>query len=599
MNDSYEQSIFNSLGKNAPDLILKNGIIFDVMTGLQKKGDVIIKGQRIVGLYDDYSEAIDDTTKVINVEGKYLLPGFIEPHIHIESSMLSMTNFARTVIPHGTSTVVCDPHEIANVLGKKGIIQMLHEAEYCKLRCYFTAPSCVPALGNGFETSGAEIGVREVKSLLDNRMVIGLGEVMNYPGVIHAQSEILSKINQTYRIKGYKKSSIIVDGHCPGLSGKELSGYINGGIMADHECSTGEELDEKLSKGMHVMVRNGSSARNMEALLEYVIRKKIDTRRLMFCVDDKNPYELFTHGHIDYTLKQAAEIAKQSNGILTVLDLVRMATLNIADFFGFRYLGKIAIQSRADITIVDDLSSFNVHASIINGKVRALEGRNVDDCEDFPYHKYMLNTVKIEKEFGSSDFLVEADSTKKVRIIKVNPGELITDEVFETMIPVNGNIESDIERDLLKVAVIERHTGKSGFTLGFVKGFGLKHGAMATTIGHDSHNIGVIGTNDSDMAYAVEELKRMQGGVVVVENGVTLAALELRIGGLQSLDAPEKVVKDKISIYEAYKNLGGHLKDPVISMSFLQLPVIPFLKISDKSLIRVSPEKLEKVSLFL
>ncbi len=599
MNDSYIQSIYNSLGKTAPDMILKNGMIFDVMSGLLKKGDVAIKGQRIVGLYDDYTCNADESTKIIDVEGKYLLPGFIEPHIHIESSMLSMTNFARTVIPHGTSTVVCDPHEIANVLGKQGIIQMLHEAEYCKLRCYFTAPSCVPALGNGFETSGAEIGIREVKSLLDNRMIIGLGEVMNYPGVINAQPDILSKINETYRIKGFKKSSIIVDGHCPGLTGKELSGYINGGIMADHECSTGEEMEEKLCKGMHVMVRNGSSARNMEHLLEHVIRKKIDTRRLMFCVDDKNPYELFTHGHIDYTLKQAVEIAKQSNGILTVLDLIRMATLNIADFFGFKYLGKIAIQSRADITIVDDLSSFNVYASIINGKVRALKGENVDDCEDFPYHKYMLNTVKIKKVFNNKDFELKSDSPQKTRIIKINPGELITDEIIETMVPQNGRIESDIKKDILKVSVIERHSGNSGFTLGFVKGFGLKRGAMATTIGHDSHNVGVIGVNDKDMAFAVEELKKMQGGVVVVNEGVALAALKLRIGGLQSLEDPEKVVKDKMDIYEAYKSLGGILKDPVIAMGFLQLPVIPFLKITDKSLVRISAEALEKVPLFL
>lgn len=599
MKDSYVQSIDNSLGKNAPDLILKNGLIFDVMSGLIKEGDITIKGQRIIGIYDDYSSCADKNTKIIDVKGKYLIPGLIEPHIHVESSMLSMTNFARTVIPHGTSTIVNDPHEIANVLGKNGIIQMLHEAEYCKLRCYFTAPSCVPALGNGFETSGAVIGIREVKSLLDNRMIIGLGEVMNYPGVIHAFPDILSKINETYRNKGFKKSSIIVDGHCPGLSGKELSAYINGGIMADHECANGEELEEKLSKGMHIMIRNGSSARNMEPLLDYVIKNNIDTRRLMFCVDDKNPYELLKKGHIDYTLKQAAQIVKQSNGRLTTLDILRMATLNVSDFFGFKYLGKLAIQSRADITVVENLEDFNVYASIINGKLRALEGKNVDDCEDFPYHNYMLNTVKVNKIFEGADFQIKSKNAKDVRVIRINSGDLITDEIIEKMTPDNGFINSDVQRDILKISIVERHTGESGHSLGFVKGFGIQHGAVATTIGHDSHNIGVIGASDKDMAFAVEELKRMQGGIVVVKDGKTVASLELKIGGLQSLKKPSEVVKEKLKIFEAYRNLGGKLDDPIISMGFLQLPVIPNLKITDKSLVKISSKGPEKVNLFV
>ena len=598
MDDCYAQSISNSLGKNAPDLILINGMIFDVMSGLIREGDIAIKGQRIIGLYDNYRNCADKYTKIIDVKGKYILPGLIEPHIHVESSMLSMTNFARTVIPHGTTTIVNDPHEIANVVGKNGILQMMHEAEDCKLRCYFTAPSCVPALGAGFETSGAVIGVREIKSLLDNRRVIGLGEVMNYPGVIFAFPDILSKINETYKAKGYKKTSIIVDGHCPDLTGKELSAYINGGIMADHECATGEELEEKLSKGMHIMIRNGSSAKNMEPLLDYVIRKNIDTRRLMFCVDDKNPYELLKNGHIDYTLKQAAQIAKQSNGRLTILDIVRMTTLNVADFFGFKYLGKLGIQSRADIVIVEDLIDFKVYASIINGKVRAFEGQNVDDCEDFPFHNYMLNTVKIKKVFKEVDFKIKAESNS-VRVINITPGQLVTDEIIEQIIPVNGFVETDTEKDILKISIVQRHTGESGHSLGFVKGFGLKRGAVATTIGHDSHNLGVIGVSDKDMAFAVEELKRMQGGIVVVDEGKTIASLELKIGGLQSLKNANDVVNEKLKIFDAYRNLGGTLEDPIISMGFLQLPVIPHLKITDKSLVKITSSGPEKVDLFV
>ena len=598
MDDCYAQSISNSLGKNAPDLILINGMIFDVMSGLIREGDIAIKGQRIIGLYDNYRNCADKYTKIIDVKGKYILPGLIEPHIHVESSMLSMTNFARTVIPHGTTTIVNDPHEIANVVGKNGILQMMHEAEDCKLRCYFTAPSCVPALGAGFETSGAVIGVREIKSLLDNRRVIGLGEVMNYPGVIFAFPDILSKINETYKAKGYKKTSIIVDGHCPDLTGKELSAYINGGIMADHECATGEELEEKLSKGMYIMIRNGSSAKNMEPLLDYVIRKNIDTRRLMFCVDDKNPYELLKNGHIDYTLKQAAQIAKQSDGRLSILDIVRMTTLNVADFFGFKYLGKLGIQSRADIVIVEDLIDFKVYASIINGKVRAFEGQNVDDCEDFPFHNYMLNTVKIKKVFKEVDFKIKAESNS-VRVINITPGQLVTDEIIEQIIPVNGFVETDTEKDILKISIVQRHTGESGHSLGFVKGFGLKRGAVATTIGHDSHNLGVIGVSDKDMAFAVEELKRMQGGIVVVDEGKTIASLELKIGGLQSLKNANDVVNEKLKIFDAYRNLGGTLEDPIISMGFLQLPVIPHLKITDKSLVKITSSGPEKVDLFV
>jgi len=599
MDDCYAQSIGNSLGKSAPDLILKNGIIFNVFTGTLKKGDVTIKGHRIIGLYDDYTNVADKQTQILNVDGRYILPGFIEPHIHVESSMLSMTNFSRAVIPHGTTTIINDPHEIANVLGKNGVRQMINEAEDCKLRCYFTAPSCVPALGGDFETNGGILGIREIKSLLDDRRILGLGEVMNYPGVINADADVLSKINETYKARGFKKNSIIIDGHCPDLSGKELSAYINGGIMADHECSTGEELEEKLSKGMYVMVRNGSSAKNMATLLEHIIEKKLDTRRIMFCVDDKNPYELLIHGHIDQTLREAAQIIKSAKSHLTLLDIVQMSTLNPADFFGFRYLGKLGIQTRADITIVDNLDDFKVYSTIINGKIRALEGKNISDCEDFPYHKYMLNTVKINKNFVADDFKIKSNSlNENVRIIKINDGNLISDELIESMDVKNCEIKADIEKDILKIGVIQRHNGIGNYNLGFVKGFGIKNGAIGTTIGHDSHNITVIGTNDKDMAFVVEELKRIQGGIVVISGGNVLASLELRIGGLQSIYPVKEVVVQKEKIYDTYRDLGGKLKDPIISMSFLQLPVIPKLKITDKGLIKIGVKGPEKVSLF-
>ncbi len=599
MDDCYQQSINYSLGKTAPDLILKNGIVFDVKSGLFKKGDVVIKGHRIIGLFDDYSRCATKDTKIMDVSGKYILPGLIEPHIHVESSMLSLTSFSRVVIPNGTTTIINDPHEIANVLGKKGVRQIMNEGEDCNLRCYFTVPSCVPALGGEFESNGEILGVNEVKSLLTGRMAIGLGEVMNYPGVIYAFPDVLAKINETYKANGYKRTPLVIDGHCPDLSGKQLSAYINGGIMADHECANGEELEEKLCKGMHIMIRNGSSAKNMEDLLEYVIKRNIDTRRMMFCTDDINPYELLKKGHINRTLREAAAIAKDSNGRLTLLDIIRMTTLNVADYYNFDYLGKLSIQTRADIVVLEDLENFDVYATLINGKLRAFEGKIVNDNDEFIYHKYMLKTVKINDDIKADKFKVASDKAQKVRAIKINPGQLVTEEEQVTLACKSGILENDIDKDILKISIINRHSGNGNNTIGFIKGFGIKSGAMASTIGHDSHNLGIIGTNDEDMAFAVEQLKEMQGGIVVVENKKILAKLELRIAGLMSTEQPESVVSDKIKIYDAYKKLGGTLKDPVISMGFLQLPVIPNLKITDKALVKITPQGPEKVSLFI
>jgi adenine deaminase len=534
----------------------------------------------------------------MDISGKYVLPGFMEPHMHIESSMLSMTNFSRVVIPHGTTTVVNDPHEIANVLGKRGVRQIMNEGEDCCLRNFFTMPSCVPSLNEEFETNGAVFGALELKALLRYPRAIGLGEVMNYPGAVNGQDSILAEINEINKMRGYKKNQLIIDGHAPGLSGKALSAYINLGVMSDHECSTGDELEEKLMKGMYVMIRNGSSAKNMEALLEHVIRKRIDTRRLMFCTDDKNPHDLLITGHIDDTLRNAMTIATDSGGRLSPLDIIRMATLNVADFFRLNYLGRINIKSNADVVVCDDLKSFKVYATIINGVVRALEGKIVNDCDGTPYHGYMLKTVKIRKTFTPDDFKVSSTVSRKVRVIKINSGQLITDELIVDMIPKDGCIVSDVERDILKIAVINRHTGDDNYTLGFVNGFGMKSGAVATTIGHDSHNLGVIGTNDADMAAAVAIIKNIQGGIVVVENGEIIAVQELSIAGLMSLNKPEDVAQKHVKICEAYKALGGVLKDPIISMGFLQLPVIPHLKITDKTLVKISNSGPEKVQLW-
>ncbi len=596
----HKQSVDNSMGRNHADLILQGGKIVDVHSGLIREGDIIVTGHRIVGLYDHSPIFAGPHTDIMDVSGKYVLPGFIEPHIHIESSMLTLTNFSRAVLPRGTTTVINDPHEIANVMGVRGVRQMMDEGHYTNLRFYFTIPSCVPSLGEDFETCGASFSVEDIKSLLEEKSAIGLGEMMNYPGVIASSLEVLAKIYETYRMRGFKKKPPIIDGHCPGLTGPELSAYINAGIMADHECSTGEELEERLAKGMFVMVRNGSYARNARELLQYVIDKEIDTRRLMLCADDRNPFDLLNKGHIDQTLAMAVKLAKESGWKLKPVDIIRMATLNPAQFFHMSYRGRLGIGTRADIAVVDDLEDFNVFATFRDGKLVAREGEIVNDVQDYPYHENILNSVKITRTFNAADFQVKSNAKqRKVRVIEMIPGQLLTGQNIKTLKSKNGFLQCDLDRDILKIAVIERHRRNNNHTIGYVNGFGIKKGAVALTIGHDSHNLAAIGRSDEDIAFAVNELVKMQGGVVVCQDGKVLASLRLRIGGLMSTAAPQQVVRDKMAVYEAYKALGGHLADPIIAMSFLQLPVIPELKITDKSLVEMTDKGPGKVSLFV
>jgi adenine deaminase len=370
--------------------------------------------------------------------------------------------------------------------------------------------------------------------------------------------------------------------------------------MADHECSTGEELEERLAKGMFVMVRNGSYARNARELLEYVIEKGIDTRRLMLCSDDRNPFDLLNKGHIDQTLAMAVKLAKESGWKLKLVEIIRMATLNPAHFFHMPYRGRLGIGTRADIAVVEDLENFNVFATLRDGKLVAREGQIVNDVQDYPYHENILNSVKIDRRFSATDFQIKSNARqRKVRVIEMIPGQLLTGQKIEALKAKNGFLESDIDRDILKIVVIERHRQNNNFSVGYVNGFGIKKGAVALTIGHDSHNLAVIGRRDEDIAFAVNELVKMQGGVVVSQDGNVLASLPLRIGGLMSTEAPHQVVQDKMAVYEAYKTLGGHLTDPIIAMSFLQLPVIPELKITDKSLVEMTAKGPRKVSLIV
>jgi adenine deaminase len=596
----HRRSVEYALGKHPADLILTNCKVVDVQSGLIKSGPVIIRGHRIVGLYDESPAHVGENTQVMDLKGRYVLPGFFEPHIHIESSMLTLTNFSRVVLPHGTTTVVNDPHEIANVMGARGVRQIMDEGYYTDMTAYFTVPSCVPPLGHEFETAGADYTIEEIKSLLMEKLAIGLGEMMNFPGIVSGDIKTLEKVYEAYRIRGFKKTWPIIDGHSPGLSGTELSAYIAAGIMADHECTTGEELEERVAKGMFVMVRNGSSARNMETLLSYVAEKGIDTRRLMFCSDDKNPYDLLNEGHIDFTLKEAMRIVKDSNGRLSPIDVIRMATLTPAEFFHMSYRGRLGIGTRADIVVVDDLDEFNVHATIRYGEVVAMEGELLRDVEDYPYHENMLSSVKIDRDFTAKDFEIESRVNERtVRVIKMLPGQLLTEQLNQRMKAKNGAIASDTENDILKIAVIERHLGRNNHTLGFVNGFGIKKGAVAATIGHDAHNLSVIGANDADMACAVDQLKKQQGGIAVTLDGKVIANLPLRVAGLMSVEKAPDVVKKKSEVYDAYRALGGTLDEPIISMSFLQLPVIPALKITDKSLVAMGAQGPEKVGLFI
>lgn len=550
------------------DLWLKNAQVVNVLSAEIHSADVAIYEGRVVG-FGPY-----EARQTIDLEGRYLCPGFIDGHVHLESSMVQPSEFARAVVPHGTTAVVADPHEIANVLGLDGVRYVLEASEGLPLTIYVMLPSCVPA--TQMETAGAELSAADLATLLDHPRVLGLAEMMNFPGVLFRVPEVLEKIGMA----GQRP----VDGHAPGLSGKDLNAYVAAGVRSDHECTTLDEAREKLRLGMHIFIREGTTARNLRDLLPLVT--PANARRCSFVTDDRHPEDLLSEGHIDDLVRKA--VAQRLDPVIAV----QMASINTAEYFGLRNVGAIAPGYRADLLVVDDMERFGIAQVFAAGQLVAEEGRFLPLPAELPGVP-LESTMHLD--LTALDFTIAAGEGL-ARVIGVIPGQIITERLIVQVPVKNGQAVADPAQDLLKMAVVERHQNTGNVGLGFVKGFGLRKGAIASSVAHDSHNIVVVGADDTDMRAAVEAVAEMGGGQVVVTDGQVKAQLPLPIAGLMS-DQPLEEVRDRIeALTAAARELGCVLPDPLMTMSFLSLPVIPTLKLTDKGLVDV--EQFAVVPLF-
>lgn len=548
-------------GDRKADLLLKGGRLVNVLSGRVESVDIAVSGGRIAGFGEYAADA------VVHLDGRYVAPGFIDAHLHIESAMASVTEFARAVVPLGTTTVVADPHEIANVLGTEGLRYMLASAENQPLNVYYTLPSCVPA--TAMETAGAALGVRELAPFMDETRIVALAEVMNFPGVVAGASDILEKIALA------KRFGKRVDGHAPGLSGKWLAAYAAAGITSDHECTAPGEAEEKLALGIHIMVREGTGARNLEALLPVITEKNLD--RMMWCTDDRHPHDILTEGHVDHILRKAIAMG------LDPVSAIRMATLHPARYFGLRDAGALAPGRQADMVVFSDLAAPRADAVYVGGRLMAENGRMVPEIP-----RPSLGGVPPSMHVAPDtlDFAVR-EKGRRIRVIEVIPDQVMTSQSIMDATVRDGLAVADPSRDLLKIAVVERYTGKGGTGVGFVRGFGLIRGALASSVAHDSHNIVVVGTDDAEMAEAVSAVIRMGGGLCATRGRTVQAALPLPIAGLMSPE-PMAAIQGRLdALTTAAREMGAALRDPFMTLSFLALPVIPELKLTDKGLVDV------------
>lgn len=538
-------------GREKADLVLKNAKYLNVFSNEFLCGDIAVANGLIagVGKYDGKTE--------IDVSGKLVLPGFIDAHIHLESSMVTPAEFAKAVVAHGTTTVITDPHEITNVMGIDGVEYMIQASQNLPIDVHFMMPSCVPA--TEIDESGAELDCKDIDLYLDNKKVLGLAEMMNYVGVINGDKNVLSKIvtSQAHHKK--------IDGHAPELSGNDLNAYIAAGVYSDHECSTFENALEKLRKGQFIMIREGTAAHNLKALMPLLTQQYYS--RCMFATDDKHPSDLLYGGHIDYIVKQALK-----NGADPIVAL-KTATHHATRYFLLNNKGAIASGYLADIVVVDNLEDFNVETVfkrgklVFDGEVKDFSAPTVDEkLAEKCFDTFHLDSVT------PSSFKVDG----KLGLIGLVGGELLTRNL--------GTADKiDVENDILKIACIERHKGTNHIGVGYVKGYSLKSGAVATSVAHDSHNIITVGCNDDDIAVAVNAIKDSKGGIAVVENGKIKALLELPIAGLMS-DEPLTTVNEKLENAKssAYELGADKSIDPFMTLSFLSLPVIPSLRITTK-----------------
>lgn len=565
MKEHLRNLIHKAKGELQSELVLKNANIINVFTGEIIHSNVAIDNGIIVGI-GDYSGIVE-----IDLDGAYLSPGFVDSHVHIESSMSSPSQFAKVIVPKGITSIIADPHEIANVKGLEGIKYIIDESKKTPLDVYIALPSCVPA--TNFENSGAILLAEDLETLLNEETVISLGEMMDYPGVINADDKILDKL--------VLAKDMIIDGHGPMIKGKDLNAYVVAGVKTEHESSTIEEAEERLRLGMYILLREGSAARDLGNLISLV--NKDNLRRFLFCTDDKHPEDLIREGSIDHNIRLAIEKG------LDPIDAIRIATLNACECYGIKNKGAIAPGYKADLVVIDNLEEINIKMVFKDGILVGQNNKPLFDSK--PYiPEYMKNSVKIgDIKVKDLDLHINGE---KANVIGIIPDSLVTDKLVLN-VDSEDNVFKYADNDILKLVVVERHKGTGNIGIGLIKGFSLRHGAIGSTIAHDSHNILVVGDNDRDILLAIKELEDIGGGITLVNEGVVLKSLPLEIGGIMTggdIDETNNTLKEMIDI--SYNVLLVNPKiDPFMTLAFMALPVIPKLKLTDVGLFDVEEFK--------
>ncbi|HPD05675.1 MAG TPA: adenine deaminase [Spirochaetota bacterium] len=564
-----------AMGRRKADMVIKNGTLVNVNTKeLQEHIDVALYKGRIA-LVGDASHCIGETTQIIDATGLYIAPGFMDGHIHVESSMLTVSQYSTAVVPHGTTAIFMDPHEIANVLGLKGVKLMLDEARDVPLRVYATVPSCVPA-APGLEDAGAEIGPEEIAEAMKWDAIAGLGELMNFPGVFNSVPQVHKEIEVTL------KAGKPVTGHfaLPD-TGKMLNAYIASGVRSCHESVRHEDALAKMRLGMYAKIREGSAWHDLKEVIKAITHNTVQSRFAILVSDDTHPDTLIKLGHLDHIVKRAIE-----EGVDPVT-AIEMVTINTAEcFLMSKDFGSVSPSKVADIVLLSDLYSVTVKAVIIGGRLVARDGTMLSSAKKVTYPDWSKNTVNVGKTLTPQDFMLTVNKSEvKVRVIQIEEAKVTTKQVIETLKTIDGNVAPNKEKDIAKAALFERHKATGTKGLGFVKGFGLKKGAVASTVAHDSHNLLIVGTDEEDMAFAGNELIKAGGGMIAVADGKVLAIVELPVAGLLT-DEPVEAVQKKVETLEkAWKMLGCNLVSPFMTMALLGLPVIPELRLSNRGLV--------------
>lgn len=560
--DALKLRIDLAAGRELPELVLKNARIVNVFSEEIIEGDVAIHQGVIAGV-GSYRGV-----KEIDLEGAYVAPGLIDGHVHIESAMVTPGQFAKAILPHGTTTIIADPHEIANVCGLAGVQYMLEQSAAIPLEVYLMMPSCVPA--TPFENAGAVLRAEDMLEMLQNPRILGLGELMDYPGVVGGRQDILDKIKA-----GQGK---LIDGHGPVITGKQLNAYVAAGIHTEHECTTEEEMLERLRLGMYIQIREGSAARNLEALIKRVTPQNL--RRVLFCTDDRHPGDILREGHIDNNVKTAIR-----KGMAPVA-AIRAATLNAAECYRLYNLGAVAPGYQADLIVVDSLERFNIKQVYKKGCLVAENGKPLFDVKASAGNN-VRETVRLhEMDLSQLQLQLESDIANVIRLL---PHSLVTEKVVRKVEVTDGCFQYNDKLDILKLAVIERHKATGHIGLGLIENFRLKKGAIASTVAHDSHNLIVVGTNDADMLCAVEEIKRIGGGLVIANEGQVVRSLPLPIAGLMSDSSLDALDSQLVQMLDIAYGMGVNPDmDPFMTLAFLALPVIPDIKLTDMGLFDVT-----------